>query len=85
MRDSTNRVITAADQEQARVFIEQLEVIATRLEQQVEALEASSRMPGARTSERLMTDARARRLELYETRSHIDALTSRYLIDRTPV
>ncbi|MCP2174503.1 hypothetical protein LX13_000310 [Williamsia maris] len=63
---------------QARMFTEQLELVATQLELQVTALEKSASMRGAKNGARLMVLARARRLELYEARAHIDSLRSAF-------
>lgn len=63
---------------QAVVFVEHLEAVAAQLALQVEALEASAADPRARQRQRLVDDAKRRRLELYETRHHIEALQGRY-------
>lgn len=62
----------------------QLEEMATQLAQQVEALEASAADPYARQRQRLVDDAKRRRLELYEVRSHVEALQKRYGLDPCP-
>ena len=63
---------------QAIAFVGTLEAMATQLALQVEALEASAADPHARQRQRLVDDAKRRRLELYETRHHIEALQTRY-------
>lgn len=63
---------------QAQLFLVQLEEVATQLEMQVTALERTVTMRAAKNAERLRRESRVRRLELYEARSQIDALNSRF-------
>jgi len=63
---------------QAQLFLVQLEEVATQLELQVAALERTAMMRAAKNAERLRRESRIRRLELYEARSQIDALRSRF-------
>lgn len=63
---------------QARLFLVQLEEVATQLELQVTALERTATMRAAKNAERLRRESQVRRLELYEARSQIDALNSRF-------
>ncbi|MEH3154619.1 MAG: hypothetical protein PGN29_04495 [Gordonia paraffinivorans] len=63
---------------QAAVFVDHLEAMAVQLIQQIEALEGAAAMPRPRRRQRLVDDARSRRVELYEIRAHIEALQKRY-------
>jgi hypothetical protein len=69
---------------QAVAFIAHLEAMATQLAQQVDALEGAAAMPRPHQRQRLIDDAKRRRLELYETRAHIEALQKRYHLDPCP-
>ena len=69
---------------QAGAFIVHLEAMATQLTQQVDALEGAASMPHPHQRQRLIDDAKRRRLELYETRAHIEALQKRYYLDTCP-
>lgn len=78
MSDAETDLPADPSRAQAIAFVGHLEALATQLAQQVEALEASAADPLARRRQRLVDDAKQRRLELYETRHHIEALQSRY-------
>ena len=69
---------------QAVMFIAHLEAMATQLAQQVDALEGAAAMPRPHQRQRLIDDAKRRRLELYETRAYIEALQKRYHLDPCP-
>lgn len=69
---------------QAADFVDHLEALATKLTQQVDALEGAASMPHAHQRQRLVDDARRGRLELYETRAHIETLQKRYRLEACP-
>ncbi|MEH3154641.1 MAG: hypothetical protein PGN29_04610 [Gordonia paraffinivorans] len=60
--------------DQAEALIDHLGMVAAQLEREVATLEEAAREPDCRTAPRLLADARARRVELSEARSHIDTL-----------
>lgn len=62
--------------DQAEALLDHLVTVATQLERQISALETAAAEPGCRTAPRLLADARERRTELSEARSHIDTLTA---------